>query len=58
MDLMLIKDFALATENKHQEVYAEHSIYTLNIDQHIAKYLEYQNPEFITTIHSALETYN
>ena len=52
-----LKDFALTSQAKRQEIYKEYSLLTYKMDKNIARYLGYEHPEFITMIRAIVDRY-
>ena len=57
MGIKSLKDIATASQAELQEIFKEYKLFTLKMDKNIAKYLGYENPEFITAIRDAIDSY-
>ncbi|CAG8496218.1 27305_t:CDS:1 [Dentiscutata erythropus] len=57
MKLEDFKDLAIASNARLQELYNKNQLLTLNMDKHIANYLKYENPEFITILRQVIDSY-
>ena len=57
MEIKSLKDMATASQAELQEIFKEYKLFMLKMDKNIAKYLRYENSEFIIAIRDAIDSY-